>query len=659
LLYRIPQFSEPTVGCAFDNDLDTGTAKPLVWVDQVERDGVQIIKVWRGFSRGEFGPWFEWQRPVLSHQDIVIQRTLGFGPTVVQNFLKKTGESQMKATHFDKVFANLQHDLREDAHDLFYLGWRPYKYGPVPVVPVVSSSGEFMEFQRFLVDTGCLIETKERHGTQVWRRYSPASDVEVPWHELYKLRTGSVTRSHVAGLVRLYAAIQKECDTTRPSTPGVSSMSFLQDPLVVLSAARNEKIAYTCGWFEVHDWRAKGELLFALLGGIATVQARSSKPFLKKHLEDFAAAARLLFDKIEMYRNLPYLRQQIVNLLSHADFEAGEVLLETIDPSPKFDAQSEWPMRNLEWACRIMRAFSSMIRQVLTPCGLDVDERTGLEKIDDKGLPKDAFYYLNELLINCPELRVLEDDLRTGITDSAKGYLTEDISKCLFRTFSFILEMFDQQQRIPDPRPQCERNRERCQARSDIVTALKGIEMPQPYALAISDIKNLRHLPRLGDILGISYEDAMDNLLLWVEKIARDVAKRHANIHFGGRTADSIILVGLDVDEVYLSTLDLIKDTTRCLCQIDYNQFALFGLLRTGIAWRDDRMSDEYIGVQPGLAAYELANIHGQALGAINVTKAVLDRLSAKHRSSFKPSSNGCRQGKVFVRYWESEKDMP
>lgn len=657
ILYRLPQFMESSIGIVFDDELDRGKVKPVIQIDHLSQDKVSIVKVWRGFCRGEFGPWFEWDRSVFGHEDLVIQRTLGLGPTVVENFLKKTGEQRMIATHFDKTFTNIQHDLRANAHDLFYLGWKPYKYGPIPVAPVFTASGEPMEFQRFLVELECLSERKERHGSQVRRSYEPAVDTKVPWRELYRLRTQAVTRSHLAGLVRLYAAIQKECTTVRPSDPRSSVVSIFQDPLTVLASARNERITYICSWFEVHDWIEKGKLLFALLNGIALIKTRPCKPFLKEHLKNFAAPARLLFAKIEMYRNLPHLRKQIIDLLNQGDFEAGEVLLETIDLNPKFESQSEWPLKNLEWACRVMRAFSSMTRQVLTACGFDLDDRTEIEKVDGNGLSKDTIYYLEELLKNSPELQSLEDDLRTCIKNSLTGILTEDISICLSQTFHLILNVFENQQRIPDPRPQNEKNREHQQARSDLFTIFRSIPMPQPYALAIADIKNLRNLPRVAEIFGTSYGDALDNLLSWVEKVARDVIKHYIKIHLGGPTTDSIILVGHDANEVYLSTLDLINETTRRLGQIDYNQFALFGLLRVGIAWREDGIGNEYQGMRPGLIAYDLANVPGQALGSINVTKKVFDYLSSKHQKIFIESGNDCGQGKVFIRYWNPERD--
>jgi orotidine 5'-phosphate decarboxylase subfamily 1 len=117
-----------------------------------------------------------------------------------------------------------------------------------------------------------------------------------------------------------------------------------------------------------------------LLAAIATEKRTYAAPLLKRYLEDFAAPARLLFEKIEMYRNLPHLRKQIEELVFSGDFEAGLVLLETVDVDPRFESNSNYPMETLNWICGAMRSFSSMIRQVLLNCNLDSEELTQRSK---------------------------------------------------------------------------------------------------------------------------------------------------------------------------------------------------------------------------------------------------------------------------------------
>ncbi|HEX8145024.1 MAG TPA: helix-turn-helix domain-containing protein [Pyrinomonadaceae bacterium] len=649
LLRRLPHYSESTVGRVLDYELDRGTAKPVVQTEFFSRDGLEVAKLWRGFYRGEFGVWFDFDRAEVTYRDEVIQRTLALGPIVVEKFLERIGESKMNATHFNKVFANLQHDWR-DSHNLLYLGWRPYKYGPVAIVPDAASSGEYKAFERFLIDLKCLTETHETHQTQVWRRYTPASDAQFPWRKLYEKKTNGVTRAHVSGLVRLYAAIQKGCKTKRISDPRSSNSSVFRDPLVVLGSARNEDIAYKCAWFEVRDWMAKGEeMILPLLKAHAFSGERPSSPVMQTHLEEFAAPARLLFDKIEMYRNLPSLREQIEELCRGGDFDASEVLLETIDKEPSFNTNSPRPMQNLVWACNIMRPFSSLVRQILTVCGLD----KGSTKAQDVNV------YLSELLENCPEIKPLEDDLRSCIEQSKEGVLTEDMADCLSKTFYLILSVFDTPGRIPDPRPSTERDRERLAFQDGLIVRLRDINLPEPYTVSVADIRNLRNLPRVADIFGFNYEEALEGLLNWVQQTAREIEKRHPGIILAGISSDNVILAGRNADEVFASTLDLVKETTRRLAAVDNNQFAQFGLLRAGIALHENGVGDDYQGVRPGLIAYELGDKPGQALGTITVTQDVYELLSPASQGEFAASDANTGQGRVFARSWVPERDLP
>ncbi len=195
------------------------------------------------------------------------------------------------------------------------------------------------------------------------------------------------------------------------------------------------------------------------------------------------------------------------------------------------------------------------------------------------------------------------------------------------------------------------------QNRQDLLVALKRIAVPQPYAIAIADIKNLQNLPRWADIFGGSYDEAMDNLLNGVANIARKIGKRY-KVHLVALCADSVVLGGGNVERVFLGVVDLIRETTCHLNKIDYDKFGSFGLLRVGITWRDDGSDAKFQGMRPGILAHYLANQHGQALGAVNVTEAVLDHLPPEHRGRFVAKGKDCDQGKIFVRHWSPKKDL-
>ncbi len=659
LIFGLQDYPEAAIGRILDNELDRGTVKPLVELNWETKDGTRMLRMSRAYCRGEFGVWFEWNRNVFTHQDMVIQRTLGFGPTIVDSYLKKIGQSQMTATNFNKTFVNVQHDLRENAHDLLFVAWKPYKYGPIPVVDINTVSGDLLGFADYLVKTECLTENRERHGTQIWRRYIAKSDSEVPWAKLYKERTSAVTKAHLSGLIRLYAAIQQKCKTERPITPRSTTSSEFSDPLVVLATARNARVAYVCGWFEVNDWRETGEkLLFPMLNGHALSGERPTKPPFTSMLRAFAEPPRLLYDKIEMYRNLPYLRQQIEALISTDELDAGEVLLETVDPNPIFESHSKYPIMNLEWACGVMRAFSSFTRQITTLCGLDIDERRDNEKIDENGLPKDANFYLNELMDSAPEIRTLENELSACISEVSSGILTEKIAETLSITFNFILKLFDSEQRIPDPRPQYDRDRDRMETRGGLVTMLRTIQMPEPHGVSVSDIKNLSGLPSFGEIIGIPYDEALDNLLKWVEQEAKDIEKKHPRVLSAGFPADNIILAGPTADEVFISTLDMIKQMNHHLADIDREIISPFGLLRVGIAWKQEALGDAFKGARPGLIAHDIGDKSGRERGSISVTEAFFTRLSDIYKNEFKETEEMTEQGRVFVRYWNPKTDI-
>ena len=111
-----------------------------------------------------------------------------------------------------------------------------------------------------------------------------------------------------------------------------------------------------------------------------------------------------------------------------------------------------------------------------------------------------------------------------------------------------------------------------------------------------------------------------------------------------------MVFAGPDAAQLLNSVFVMVRETTRLLGNADRNQLAVFGLLKVGLAWRDDSLREEFKGMRPGLAAWELANVPGQAPGTINVTGAILDRFPNEFQSRFGDSNGNCRQGKMFAR---------
>ena len=656
LFSNLPSFSEATIGRVLDYELDRGTIKPGITVLETEPQG--NLKVVRSFSRGEYGVWFEWNRTVLPSNELAIQRTLGLGPVVVEKFLHRRELDNLSATQFNKLFTNLQHDWRENAHDLLYLGWRAYKYGPVPVVP---NEDKIIQFDTFLKQIGCLDEETEHStkGTLRRRNYKHPTRSTVPWRKLYKEKTSALTRTHVDGLIRIYSEIAK-FKTTAARSPRTSSHGIFENPLVVLAAARNCETAYRCAWFELDDWRSQGKTLFPILESLTPVTPYPSAPIMKTYMANFAAPTRLLYDKIQMYRNLPYLRQQIVSLAERENYNLTEVILETVDPLPIFDTHSRYPMKNIEWACLVIRAFTSLVRQILTCVKLDAEGRRSGHRSAAQGIPKDAAFYLNELLVACPDLSPMRQSILAAIKESLDGKFFKEASNALSKTFNLILLIFDTGQKLPDPRLQFERDHANLRYRDGLLVRLKEVPIPFPYAIAVTDIRNLRHLPNISDIFGVTYADALENLLEWTSRAAKRVIQKNKQVALCGLPSDNIILAAPTADDIISACIELIRETSRCFEDIDKNQLAYFGLLKIGVSWHQPELGEGFGGYRSGVLAYEIGDTPGHPLGTIAITEALFERLSAEFKKQFTVSAkDGVNvQGNVYLRRWFPKRDL-
>lgn len=647
LFHQLREYAQVTIGTVIDYEIDRGTTKP--YIDIKRTPGGTAIDVVRGFVRGEFGPYYEWEGEEPTHDDAQIQLALGLGPTVIDEFLKASKQKSVTGSQFAKLFANLQHDWSPKFGPLF-LGWRPYKYGPIPIVPVPTATGEFMRYELFLEQQKCIARVEEKHGSRIWHQYAPPGESPVPWRDLYRRRTDGATRAFIAGLVRVYAAIDA-MQTTRPRAPRSEDVGQREDSLVVLGSARNKIIAYRSAWFEIHDWINKGKLLFALIKAHADTREQQTKPVLRSQLEDFAQPARLLHEKLEMYRQLPQLRHQIEALQEEHPHVA--VILESMDEQPEFETVSPYPLGNLEWASKIARSFSSFTRQVLTACGLDVDSRRPEAKRDAAGNPIDATYFLRELISAGPEIDTIRAALELSAAESAGGRLTERIADILSKTFDLISQLFAKPGMLPDPRPEYESRREHNSRMDGLIARLKELALAEPYAVALADIRNLGNLPGIGEILGISRNDAMSGFLKWLANAAKIVEKKISEVRISPVSTDAVLIVGHPTTVIHASRA-LIQETTVRLAEIDHNQLAPFGLLRVGIALVDGKRGEHFSAVQPGFIAHRICERAGRPLGAISITGAVFELLSTESKEGFELSDENSPQGFIWICPWRN-----
>lgn len=654
LCRTLSRFSESTIGRVLDYELDWGTVKPACLAEAVDAHTVVVGRV---FYRGEFNPWSAMEADSIpAHKDDVIQKTIVIGPHVVEQFLRRMGWANLGATHLAKLFVNLRHDWRGQ---LYYF-LQPYKYGPLPFVPQVLALGQYLRYERFLVNVGGLTETTEFHGSRSTPAYKPGDQTRLPWRDAYERITDGSTKAHIGGLVRLYSVIQSKCKTERRAAAHGQQVSLFSDPLVVLGTARNRTVAYTSGWFEVDDWRVKGRLILSRVGLLAMADQRPSAALLGTELSAWAEPAALLFHKIEMYKHLPSLRKQIEELRDSGDHEIAHVVLETVDAQPLIETESDCPIGNLVWACQIMRAFSSFTRQILTSCRLDVDKRSAADRVDEHGVTKDATFYLNGLLAAAPEMVVLEPELRACAKDARNGSLGPQIATALDRAFKFIVNSFETGKRIPTP-PDLHSDRAKLENHADLIARLREVSINTGHAVAVSDIKNLLGIVSLyGET--IDSFDAVELVLSKVDACAKETVQVHQGVRYYGISGDSLVFAGSDPNHVVRAILEVTKRTTLSISQ-SVKEVADLGLLRSGIAWCDKALAKEFRGVHPGITAYRIGDKHGRQLGDLAVPHAVFERLSPENQQAFQKSvdekghTETTDQGEVYLRHWNHEAD--
>lgn len=640
VLGKLPLYTETTIGRIFDFALDWGTIRPGFIEEDINDLTGESVKITRGFCRGEFGVWFEQDSDILTNKDATIQKTFSLGPVALEQFLNTTGKESISATHFHKIFTNLLHDWspkgmsRDDSSfGSLYLGWMPYKFGPLAIIPEITSYGSYQEYRTILKNLGYITEVSEKNNSKPPFRYYPNKNW-ISWKEIYRKTTNGFTRSHVSSLMRIYGRLQKEYSSIKKDLSGKLNSPIFSDPLIALATSRNEKTTYICGRFEITDWVKSGNILFPYLSGLSLIgeQQIKIKYILNQYLHNFSLPAKILSDKIFMYQNISVLRNKIIDLQIKEHYDIAEILLETIDSEPKISSDSSFPIKNLMWASILMQLFTSYVRQILTTCQIEI------EKSPEISLNKhDASYYFNDLITKYQELKVVENNFKFCIDESLKEtHLTEDISKNLSTIFNTVRVLLEDENSFPNPLPEYEKRRERLERTDGFITRLIEISNSEPYYICVADIRNIINLCNIKDIFGLSYEQAILALLGFIRKSVEITVNNYSNIHFKGITNDNIIIVGNQPDDLIKFCIELIRNTTKQLGQID-KTFVVLGLLRMGISLKDSSRGVEFNAIKPGVTALKIGDKKGRSSGEICITEAVYDKLNETNKTIFKP----------------------
>ena len=631
ILSLLPRMPEPLVSFTLDNALDFGTLKPTLLICDDGKTGHVTIS--RAFWRGEYFGAADYSERVQTDLGLTIQRTLGVCYEAVSRFISITRQAELKATHFTKLFSNLTLDWNLWEKSPLYLSTRPRKYGLVPTVPHGRlNSDNFESLSTFLIQQKCLAPLEKRTAQRGWKRFRPLSDGSVDWNEVYRITTDGTCRSMVKGLVRLYATIQDRCKPVLPSISNPTEFAEYSNPLTVLGSVRNRKVAYICGHYEVSLWISQGrEYLFPLLANAAaaTVEGVQLRLFddvspiaASAHglLGRFAEPAKQLAIKLDMYRNIGSLRKSIADLSIEEDLDLSDLLLETVDSAPDFSDRGEFPIGRLETAAAIMRPFSSLVRQVLTLCGLEEDKRPTSEK--PGATPRDAVEYAAMLFEACPQifhLRTVVD--RTIETAKAGGALTREIVGNLQTVFDRICSILEDEGFLPIPQSrQTNVQRSVSQAYLDLVAKLKG---SGPRAVVTIETRNVSNLAWFVSDMSkgeLSLATAMDSLIDVVDECVRETALKYHTLSVHGKDGDTFFGTCSSADEAVAFCHSVQDGCKRRLAKWDSTQFIECGLVVAGVSWHAPGDGEVYEGRASGIAALALADKSHFLSGTIAIT---------------------------------------
>jgi excisionase family DNA binding protein len=642
LLNKLSKLPEPVVSYTIDKELDVGTLKPTL---HIFRDSLpEELTVSRAFWRGEYFGAADYSHNILTDQGLTIRRTLGICHEAVSRFLSLMGGEDVKATHFTKLFSNLVLDWKSWESTPLYLSTRPDKYGLIPTVPHGKLlDRQFETLSDFLIRQKCLSPTDVQKTKRRWQRFRPCSDSGIDWSDVYRKTTDGHTRSTIRGLVRMYARIQDQCRPVLPSTSHKDLTSEYKNALTVLGSVRNRAVAYICGCYEVSRWINEGrQYLFPLLASIAdNGSAPKSQPSLfndttpllrlvRATVAGFAEPSRQLAFKLDMYRNIGSLREQIAELSATEDLDFCDLLLETIDEVPNTSDAEPNPVGRLETAEHIMRPFSSMVRQVLTHCGLDEDTRPESRRITEDGESRNATYYARSLFRACPQILHLQPMVDQAIDSAERGRIfNRDIATAIQTTFERLCVILESRRFLPMPKTS-EAAIESSLGDAFISLATQVATRGQGAVLVIEfhNVKNLAFLVFDNAMRKITYDDAIDSLIDRVLKETEKAAKHHEGVSVIGCDGDTIVCACKNADRAIDFSIEVQSNCKRAMADWDRNQLVELGYIVVGVSWLAPEAGFAFEGRAPALAAYTLVEKCHFIPGTIAVTGAVVEQLS-------------------------------
>ncbi len=640
LLRRLRPLEEAAVSNGLDGLLDGVRAKPVNVVEADER-GWTIRRGFIGSELGEDGPYDARE----------MRRTQALSLAGLHQWLTRLHRADETEIHVAKLLVNLVHDWGGKTRQLAIKPY-PYKHGYMPgvdsKVPWRTEAPKY--FLRELADAGMVL--RERRGRSFRYSIPPGFDLE-KLTETAELNGHE--RAQLKSLVRAYALVQERCKVNRRNDPGNPRLTgTFSDPLIVLSSARNARVAYACALFEVEDWVRTGRKLFEVLNVHGALDQGSPRyrAAISARMIPFAQAARFLFEKIAMYEAVPELRGQLVQLFEEEGIDAGDILLETIDMEAQFAQsynESDHPVGLLRAALPVLRGFSSFVRWALCDLGLQDDTRPEADRqtqgADGTIVKKDVAFYAERLIgagvdatVAAAARRAVEAVREAGDEAGEQRALTR-----LDEVFELIVQALDSQ--IQQEEDVVRDRRRRTERYGDLIGVAKWLadhpSLKGGGFVAVGDFYNFMNtVGRLAEVTGSSDIEIAGGLQDQMNKSVGAAADKGGVIAsissdtcvLAAGNADDLLAVVEDVNEAFRVELSWDKD----LAAVDFMRFGVSTL-------------------EPGLyldsmtSAMKLGDKSGFRRGTIAVTPAVHAQLCRDNAERFVGEEN--EHGHLTYRY--------
>lgn len=631
LLRKLRPVDEAAVSNGLDGLLDGVRAKPFNVVR--ERDGgFQLSRGFVGSEIDEHGPYDARE----------MRRTQAHALHGLHQWLAVLGRPDETEIHVAKLLVNLVHDWDEAARSLAIQPY-PYKHGYMPgvdsKVPWRTEAPKY--FLRELADASLV---RRKHSGRSFRYSIPAgfdlaefaASAGVTGHE----------RAQVKALLRAYTLIQERCKVTRRQDPDdAAAIGTFSDPLIVLSSARNEKIAYACALFEVEDWIRIGHQLFEALNAHVAVEKDSPayRAAISSRVVPFAQAARFLFEKLAMYEAIPVLREQLVTLFEQEGIDAGDILLETIDTDARFAdsyLESDYPVGILRGLVPVMRGFSSFVRQALSELGIQ-DPRSGKTAAAD-GAPKDVRHYAERLInvISEPRIRAAvgrtADAVQHTYDHNGEAQALEGLHEC----FELLVDAVTSQ--IKSERVLADERAGRDKRYSELIDIAKRLDQSPRLHLgatvAVGDFYNFMNVvTNLAEMAGTTSSEIASTLREKLRSTVEEITQGDAII--AHVTSDTCVLAAVDADAL----LDVVQQIGAAFTASLSWDKGLVQYMRFGIEALDyGDCLDSVVG------AMKLGDGSGFRRGTVALTNSAFENLSDEFKQRCKRHDDH-KAGEIYL----------